>query len=132
MLNDNSDGEHNRAEDDFEELVAGAIDSLPEHIKDRMCNVAVVIDDRPPDPACHGRLLLGLYQGVPLTKRGVYYSSLPDKITIYKESVIKVAEGRPDKIKQIVADTVWHEVAHHFGMNEKEVRDREKKRKENF
>ena len=76
-----------------------------------------------------GWTLFGLYEGVPQTARGSSYGwVLPDKITIFQKP-IEEAERSPEEIKEIVKDTVWHEIAHHFGMNEGEVRTRERMRK---
>jgi predicted Zn-dependent protease with MMP-like domain len=71
-----------------------------------------------------GWTLFGLYQGVPQTKRGNYTMVLPDKITIFKLPMLAAARDEPD-LKEIVANTVWHEIAHHFGLDEAEVRRRE-------
>jgi predicted Zn-dependent protease with MMP-like domain len=73
-------------------------------------------------------LLFGLYQGVPLIKRESYGMVLPDKITIFKNPIEEVNHS-PEEIKKAVANTVWHEIAHHFGMDEREVRQAEQKRK---
>ena len=72
--------------------------------------------------------LLGLYQGVPLTERGSSYFALPDKITIFQLAIESQAGDSREAVKRLIYDTVWHEVAHHFGMNEQEVRRRERDR----
>ncbi|MBU1045895.1 metallopeptidase family protein [Patescibacteria group bacterium] len=119
---------------DFEELVRQGIAEIPQKFRDKMKNVDILVEDWPSleqlrqarVPA--GSLLFGLYQGVPQTKRGVYYANvLPDKITLFQGSIEAVAKT-PEEIKERVKRTVWHEIAHHFGMSEKEVRDLEKKR----
>jgi len=75
-----------------------------------------------------GESLFGLYQGVPQTKRGAFYANvLPDKITLFQKVIEKNAKT-PEAIKEMVKRTVWHEIAHHFGLNEKEVRDLERKK----
>ncbi len=119
---------------DFKQLVQQAIEELPERIRTKMDNVEIVIEDLPTKAqltragVARGHSLFGLYQGVPQTKRGVYYGNvLPDKITLFK----RVIEGRhqnTDAIKERVKRTVWHEIAHHFGFDEKGVRDLERKR----
>lgn len=119
---------------DFKQLVQQAIEELPERIRTKMDNVEIVIEDLPTKEqltragVARGHSLFGLYQGVPQTKRGVYYGNvLPDKITLFK----RVIEGRhqnTDAIKERVKRTVWHEIAHHFGFDEKGVRDLERKR----
>ncbi len=106
-------------EEDFKRLVAAGIDALPVHVKAAMKNVAVVVADRPVLGA-GGETLFGLYEGVPQTERGVDYFALPDKITIYREPIL-AAYSDPEDVQACVANTVWHEVAHHFGMDEDEV-----------
>jgi predicted Zn-dependent protease with MMP-like domain len=100
---------------DFEQAVQDALDSLPPELRDRLSNVEVVVEDEPPD----GRPLLGLYQGVPLTKRGVNYSgALPDKISIYRGPLERVYGTDPELLNRQVARVVLHEVAHHFGISD--------------
>jgi predicted Zn-dependent protease with MMP-like domain len=119
---------------EFEKLVQEGIAQIPKKFQKLLENVAIVIDDRPtreqlrkvklPETA----MLFGLYEGVPKTKRGAHYANvLPDKITIFKKAIESVAKD-PENIKKIVKRTVWHEIAHHFGLSEKEVRQLEKKR----
>jgi predicted Zn-dependent protease with MMP-like domain len=114
---------------EFEKLVAEAIDELPQKIRDKMDNVAVVVEDWPSQQQLRrgntpvGHLLFGLYEGVPRTKRGPSYTMvLPDKITIFQKSIEAVART-PAAIKAQVRETVWHEIAHHFGFSEAAVRD---------
>ena len=100
---------------DFEQAVQDALDSLPPELRERLSNVEVVVEDEPPD----GRPLLGLYQGVPLTKRGVNYSgALPDKISIYRGPLERVYGNDPELLNRQVARVVLHEVAHHFGISD--------------
>jgi hypothetical protein len=73
-------------------------------------------------------MILGLYEGVPQTKRWYYSQALPDKITIFKNSIERMACSE-DEIKKIVKNTVWHEIAHHFGMDERKIREVENFRK---
>lgn len=121
--------------EEFEKLVDEAITGLPQHIRDKMNNVAVVIEDKPSPPqlskgnVARGALLLGLYEGVPQNRRGPGYTLvLPDKITIFQKS-IEVIARTPDEIRAKVRDTVWHEVAHHFGFDEYSVQKLARKRK---
>jgi len=111
-------------EDDFRKLVVEALDSLPENIRKKMDNVEVVVEQGSP----HGPFL-GLYQGVPKTAYGRGFGMvLPDKITIFQEPIENLAHSE-EEIKEIVKNTVWHEVAHHFGFDEKQIRGLESKRK---
>lgn len=99
----------------FEQLVSDALDELPDDIRDLMSNVAVTVEDEPPD----GQPLLGLYQGVPWGRRGAYYSgALPDKITIYRGPIERMTGGNPEALRKQVRRTVFHEIAHHFGISD--------------
>jgi predicted Zn-dependent protease with MMP-like domain len=100
---------------EFEQLVVEALDSLPEDIAAAMSNVEVVIEDEPP-PAWRGTLL-GLYHGVPLTERSNYTNAMPDKITIFRGPITRLARS-PDRIREQVRRTVIHELAHHFGIDD--------------
>ena len=107
-------------EADFEQLVADALDELPDDIRSLMTNVAVTVEDEPPP----GQNLLGLYQGVPWGKRGPYYSgALPDKITIYRGPMERLSRGDHERLRQQVRRTVFHEIAHHFGISDQRLVD---------
>ena len=119
----------------FGKLVEESILELPEKIRQKMENVAIVIEKRPTEEQLrktgirYGGSLLGLYEGVPQTKWGRGFGMiLPDKITIFQESIEKFA-STPEEIKELVKNTVWHEIAHHFGFSEKGVQELEVKRK---
>lgn len=119
---------------DFEELVFEGIKMIPEHILQKMENIEICIEDAP-NEAHYGKtktrresLILGFYEGVPKTKRWGYGFVLPDKITIFKNSILSIARSKED-IKKIVRNTVWHEIAHHFGFDENEVRELDAKRR---
>lgn len=120
-------------DEEFSKLVAEGIDDLREDIRRRMKNVAIVIADEPTEEQREdngleeGEILFGLYEGVPLIERGPDDLLLPDKITIFKEPVLKVYSSMDD-IRTCIGNTVWHEVAHHFGMSEEEVREEELRR----
>lgn len=122
----------------FEKIVEEGIGAIPEKFLRKLDNVAVVIEDLP-TTAQQKKLnihsnwtLYGLYEGVPATKRGAGYSRvLPDKITIFQKSIEEEARDEED-IKIMVRNTVWHEIAHHFGMDESRVRQAEAKRRENL
>lgn len=109
--------------EEFDQLVERALRHIPPRFRSRLENVAIVVEREPPHPG-----LLGLYQGVPLTLRGVGDSfRMPDKITIFQGPHERLARDRED-LERIVADTVWHEIAHYFGMDEGEVRRAERRR----
>jgi len=97
----------------FEEMVVTALDGLPPELGRLMRNVALVVEHGPGP-----RGLLGLYQGVPLTRRGVHYAgALPDRITIYRQAICAYCRSVDDVVEQ-VRRTVIHEVAHHFGIDD--------------
>ena len=100
----------------FEQMVAAALDSLPEELGDMMRNVAVLVEHAPGP-----RGLLGLYQGVPLTSRTTNYAGvLPDRITIYHQAICAICGTRAQVIEQ-VRRTVIHEVGHHFGISDERL-----------
>lgn len=134
-------------DEDFEKLVSEGFEKLPEWVQQKISNVAVLIEadvseeDRRLQGLGHDETLLGLYKGVPLTERGDMYGvgmTMPDTITIYMEPTLDAADDETpqdatdevylENVRRIVAETVWHEFAHHFGMDEHEVRLREHKR----
>ena len=99
----------------FEQLVRDALDELPDDIRVQLSNVAVTVEDEPPP----GEPLLGLYEGVPWGKRGPYYAGvLPDKITIYRRPLERAAAGDSERLRRQVRRTVFHEIAHHFGISD--------------
>jgi len=101
----------------FRKLVREAVLSLPEKIRQKMDNIDIVIEKGSPRGS-----LLGLYQGVPKTAWGRDFGMmLPDKITIFQAPIERMART-PKEVKEIVMETVWHEIAHHFGFDEKSVR----------
>jgi len=113
----------------FEKLVQEATLTLPKEIQKKMENVAICIAENPSEVELRKvgiRIkgsLLGLYQGFPKTVWGRNNISgrLPDKITIFQDSIIRLSKTEQD-IKELVKIVVWHEIAHHFGFNEKQVR----------
>lgn len=108
----------------FEAVINDAVGMVPPHIRAKMENVAFVVDD------VHVGNLLGLYHGIPLTRRGPGYSGvLPDKITIFQRTIEAVAGDNNERLHKIIIETVHHEIAHYFGFSENEVRKWEKKRK---
>ncbi|MGX5716062.1 metallopeptidase family protein [Arthrobacter sp. MAHUQ-56] len=110
--------------DEFEAAVEDALQSIPEKLARAMDNVAVFIeDDYVPGPGEDpGTVLLGLYEGVPLTERDSWWDagSLPDRITIFREPILDICGSRDDVIHE-VAVTVVHEIAHHFGISDERL-----------
>jgi predicted Zn-dependent protease with MMP-like domain len=102
----------------FEEMVASALDGLPEDLGRPMSNVAVTVEHRAGPPG-----LLGLYEGVPLTSRTTGYAGvLPDRITIYRQAICAACQTEQEVGDQ-VRRTVIHEVAHHFGIDDARLRE---------
>jgi predicted Zn-dependent protease with MMP-like domain len=103
----------------FEELVADALDTIPPELAAAMDNVVVLVADRhDTEPE-----LLGLYEGVALTERTSNYGGvLPDRIMIYQDAILDVCDSEDDVVHE-VAVTVVHEVAHHFGIEEENLRE---------
>lgn len=100
---------------EFEALVAEALDTVPAELAALIDNVVVVVEDDAPADDPH---LLGLYEGVPLTERGSWYSGmLPDRITIYRRPTLEISDSREHVVEE-VGITVVHEIAHHFGIDD--------------
>lgn len=138
----------------FEKLVAEGYEQLPQWVREKIKNVALLVEDEPSqeDRDAEGlgddETLLGLYKGIPLSARGEEYGvgmTLPDTITLYQLPIEDAAREERlrlnlnldnndlrsrymEIVQKVVAETIWHEFAHHFGMDEHEVRDREQKR----
>jgi predicted Zn-dependent protease with MMP-like domain len=119
---------------EFEKIIADAMDALPEKYTSRMSNVAIVYEDDPsPDQrqelALRGnQTLFGLYQGIPLTRRGIGYNMvLPDKITIFKNPLLNASYDLAH-LKDNVRHTLWHELAHHFGLNHDRIHELDERR----
>ena len=106
-------------QDQFEAWVADALDGLPPDIAALMDNVAIAVEQEPPP----GANLLGLYRGVPQTRRtSGYAGALPDLITIYRGPLERVAGRDPERLRALIRRTVLHEIAHHFGISDERLR----------
>jgi predicted Zn-dependent protease with MMP-like domain len=113
----------------FERLIAEALDSLPLKFRKRIENLAVVVEPRPPgrrSSRAPNTLTLGLYHGVPLKDRGSYYGNVPpDVIIIYQETIEMICSSE-DEVRERIREVVLHEVGHHFGLREEDLRDIER------
>ena len=105
----------------FARLVSRALEDLPAHFRERMRNIEVIVDDEPEADLVNERGdLLGLYEGVPLTERGIDEPYLPDRITIFRKPIERMTAS-PKRQADIVRDTVVHEIAHHFGISDERL-----------
>jgi len=121
--------------EEFQRVVSAAYDLIPDQFRSRMENIAVIVE---PEPSAAqlarahvppGGSLFGLYEGRPLTVRSVFDSfAMPDRITIFQGPHERAARS-PEQLAKLVEDTVWHEVAHYFGMSEAQVRSAERARR---
>jgi len=122
---------------EFEKLVGEAFERLPQWVREKIQNVALLVEEEPSqeDRKAEGlsddETLLGLYKGIPLSARGEHYGvgpTMPDTITLYQLPIEQAAEEDGKDVRDVVAETIWHEFAHHFGIGEEEVQARERRR----
>ena len=110
--------------EEFDQLVTRALGRIPRRFRRLLDNVVLVVEKEPARPG-----LLGLYEGRPRTHRSVHESFFfPDRITIYQGPHERMARSLAH-LEEMVADTVWHEIAHYFGMDEATVRRAERRRR---
>lgn len=119
----------NVSTEEFQELMEKAMESIPEDFKSRMDNIAFLVEPFPSSSdlarlgMTDGRHLLGLYSGTPYTHRNTWYAgTVPDRIILFQrniEAICRTKEGLTEKIKEVVI----HEIAHYFGMTDKEIRE---------
>lgn len=124
----------------FEDLVYGMWERVPSPFKERIVNVALLVEDAPTEEELREEgieegTLLGLYRGIPNTERGEGYGvgmTLPDTITLYRLPILEEAaadtregESAEEAIRRVAAETLWHEVGHYFGLSEEEIHERE-------
>ena len=105
----------------FEALVREALHDLPKVFRDKLTNVAIIVEDLPPEELERRGLLLGLFHGIPCTEKSVFYSSPPDRIFLYQRN-IEAACGSEAEVRRQVRATLLHEVGHYFGLSEEELR----------
>jgi predicted Zn-dependent protease with MMP-like domain len=106
--------------EEFEELVAEALDRIPSELTRLMDNVAVFVED---EPAADDSELLGIYEGIPLTERGEWYAGvLPDRIIIYRGPTLRMCASREEVVEETEI-TVVHEIAHHFGIDDERLHE---------
>ncbi|WP_120004223.1 metallopeptidase family protein [Nesterenkonia muleiensis] len=107
------------SDEEFDAAVKDALDLIPSQLAAKIDNVAVFVEDRyqPESWEDPGTVLLGLYEGIPLTERGGEPWAMPDRITLYKEAILDICETSEDVVEQVTV-TVVHEVAHFFGITD--------------
>lgn len=120
-------------DEQFDELITKAMDELPQEYITGLDNVAILMADEPsPDQERkmklrEGTILLGLYEGIPLTQRGNAYTFvLPDKITLFKHALLRVSHNDAQLFEQIKR-TLWHEIAHYYGLDHGRIHQLEAK-----
>jgi predicted Zn-dependent protease with MMP-like domain len=107
----------------FELLVEEAWLKMPRRFRRRVENVSIEVEDYPSRElrVHHGKGLLGVYQGVPLTKRSTMWAHGPDRIVLFQKNIEAICNSDAD-LKRQIQDTLWHELGHYFGMDEKRLR----------
>jgi len=117
----------NLTDEEFDRLITRAMDELPQKYILGLDNVAIVQADEPTPEQVqkmkldHNHLLLGLYEGIPLTQRGNGYTFvLPDKITLFKKQILAAVYNEMQLFEQIKR-TLWHEIAHYYGLDHKRI-----------
>ena len=121
----------------FERHIVEGFERLPEWVRAKITNVALLVEDQPSEEVRsreklgEDETLLGYYQGIPLSERGEFGGDipLPDTITLYRLPILQAAEEDAIDVRDVIADTIWHEFAHHFGIDEEGVRTLEEARK---
>ena len=121
----------NVSDQELNDILAAALDDLPEKRVRGLRNVLITYEDEPSagqlqkQGVRHGIELLGLYEGIPLTQRNAAYNMvIPDRITIFKNPIIRVTRSMPAFIEQ-VRKTLWHEIAHYYGLDHKRIHELE-------
>ncbi len=114
-------------DEEFDNLISKAMDELPQKYIQGLNNIAIIYADEPDEHQrkkanLHpGGLLLGLYEGIPMTKRGAGYTFvLPDKITLFKHAILAVSNS-PEQLFEQIKRTLWHEIAHFYGLNHDDI-----------
>ncbi|HVX58876.1 MAG TPA: metallopeptidase family protein [Candidatus Saccharimonadales bacterium] len=116
------------SDSEFEEMISWAVEQTAPVYRERLQNVAFLVEDEPTEDQKRqmnlrgDQLLLGLYEGVPLPARNGTIKLLPDKITLFKDALLSISASR-DQLRENIRHTVWHEVAHYFGLDHKRIRE---------
>ncbi len=123
----------NLSDQEFDALISRAMDDLPKRDIENLDNVAVTYADEPSQHQIQklklrgDHLLLGLYEGIPMTRRGSGYNLvLPDKITLFKLPILTYATMRNEPVYDTIKHTLWHEIAHFYGLDHSQIHNLEK------
>lgn len=122
----------NISDDEFDKIVSEAIDRIPHPYDQHLQNVAFIVEDNPTNQQREklslypNETLFGLYEGVPLPLRGGSTKLLPDKITLFKRPLLAISKNI-DELRRHVGHTVWHEVAHYYGLDHKRIHELDNK-----
>ncbi len=108
--------------ENFDRLVEQAVAQLPRVFREKLQNVAIMVEDLPPGRSDQQDLLLGIFHGIPLTEKSTFQMALPDRIVIYQENVEAVCHNEGE-IRREIRLTLLHELGHYFGLSEDELRD---------
>jgi len=113
----------------YEDIVRDTVDALPDQLREQLKDVAIVIEEDAPAQSDR-KILLGLYEGVPLTEWGKGMGpEIPDKITIFIHSIERIAKSE-EEIPALVRETLWHEIAHYFGFEHDHIHHMEERWRE--
>jgi len=122
---------------DWDAIISGTLAAMPPRFRERMDNVAIFVEDEPDEDVrrdeglAPGETLLGYYRGIPLSERGDGYGigkTLPDTIFLYARAIAEEARATDGDIARVAHETLWHEIGHHFGLDEAEIRALEHRR----
>ena len=119
--------------EEFDNIAQEEFNAIPKRWRNLIANVAFLVADEPSaedlrEAGVVNGTLLGFYKGIPFTERGIAYGiglTLPDTITLYRSPILHVAARDNVEVRSVIRETLWHEIAHHFGFDEKEVEQRE-------
>jgi predicted Zn-dependent protease with MMP-like domain len=117
--------------DDFDALIAGALENLPPEFRAQLDSVAILVDDYPtPEQlaATHSHGLYGIYQGVPRTAYGAEYAPVANKITLFR-GPLEASARSPEELASAVEQTLFHEIGHHMGISDVRLRELEVERR---
>jgi predicted Zn-dependent protease with MMP-like domain len=108
--------------EEFDQLVEQAMAQLPRVFRDKLANVAIMVEDAPPRESGRRDLLLGIFHGIPLTEKSTFQMALPDRIVLYQKNIEALCRSKKG-IRREIRATLLHELGHYFGLSEDELGD---------